>query len=80
MSYWIIEKRDDAIMGFVSGVQSQDTMAGPFETFEQAQEVKSVEYHRSGSYYYTIIESDSRPESDKRAYEFTDAQWEFDDV
>jgi len=55
-------------------------MAGPFETFEQAQEVKSVEYHRSGSYYYTIIESDSRPESDKRAYEFTDAQWEFDDV
>jgi len=80
MSFWIVEKRDDAIMGFVSGVQSQDTMAGPFETYEQALEIKSVEYHRSGAYYYTIIESNDRPESDKRAYEFTDAQWEFDDV
>jgi len=82
MSYWIVEKRDDAIMGFVSGVQSQDTIDGPFETFGQAQEVKSAEYRSwgSGSYYYTIIESNDRPKSDKRAYEFTDAQWEFDDV
>ena len=80
MSFWIVEKRDDAIMGFVSGVQSQDTMAGPFDTYEQALEVKDAEYRRAGAYYYTIIESDSKPESTKNAYEFTDAHWEFDDV
>ena len=80
MSYWIVEKRDDAIMGFVSGVQSQDTMDGPFETWEEAQEEKAADYRSFGAYYYTIIESNDRPESDKRAYEFTDALWEFDDV
>jgi hypothetical protein len=80
MSYWIVEKRDDAIMGFVNGIQSQDTMAGPFDSWEAAQEVKVMEYQRSGSYYYTIIESNDRPEPKKNAYEFVDADREFDDV
>jgi hypothetical protein len=80
MSFWIVEKRDDAIMGFVNGVQEQCPMAGPFDTYEKALAVKSSEYHSSGAYYYTIIESDNRPETTKNVYEFTDAHWEFDDV
>ena len=80
MSFWIVEKRDDAIMGFVNGVQAQDTMAGPFDTYEEALDTKSAEYHRGGAYYYTIIESDSRPESTKNVYEFAEAHREFDDV
>lgn len=80
MSFWIIEKRDDAILGFVTGVQAQWPMAGPFDTYEQALEVKNNEYQSSGVYYYTIIESNKRPEPTKDVYEFTDAEWEFDDV
>jgi len=79
MSYWIVEKRDDAIMGFVSGVQSEDTVDGPFDSWEAAQKVKAS-YRRCGSYYYTIIESNDRPKSKNNAYEFVDADREFDDV
>jgi len=79
MSYWIVEKRDDAIMGFVNGVQSQDTMDGPFDTWEAAQEEKAV-YRSNGSYYYTVVESNERPEAKSGAYEFVDADREFDDV
>jgi hypothetical protein len=80
MRYWIVEKRDDAIMGFVNGVQQQTPMAGPFDTYDQALDVKSAEYRSSGAYYYTIIESHSRPEATKNTYEFVDADREFDDV
>tara|TARA_B100000085_G_scaffold279746_1_gene303546 strand:- start:114 stop:356 length:243 start_codon:yes stop_codon:yes gene_type:complete len=80
MAFWIVEKRDDAIMGFVSGVQAQHPMAGPFDTFDQALEVKAREYSGSGAYYYTIVESETMPEPSKSVYEFTDAEWEFDDV
>lgn len=80
MAFWIIEKRDDAIMGFVSGVQAQHPMAGPFDSYEQALEVKQQEYSGSGAYYYTIVESDERPKPSRSVYEFADARWEFDDV
>ena len=80
MAFWIIEKRDDAIMGFVTGVQAQHPMAGPFDTFDQAVRVKEQEYSGSGAYYYTIVESETRPEPSKSVYEFTEAHWEFDDV
>ena len=80
MGFWIVEKRDDAIMGFVCGVQAQDTMAGPFSTYEDALLVKQAEYPRGGAYYYTIIESDSRPDSSRKTYEFVDADTEFYDV
>ena len=78
--FWIVEKRDDAIMGFISGVTESNTMAGPFNTFEEALSVKNSEYHSGGVYYYTIVESTERPSANRSAYEFTEAQWEFDDV
>ena len=80
MAFWIIEKRDDAIMGFVTGVQAQHPMAGPFETFDQAFEVKQREYTGSGAYYYTIVESEEMPKPARSVYEFANAGWEFDDV
>ncbi len=80
MAFWIVEKRDDAIIGFVSGVQAQHPMAGPFDSFEQALEVKEKEYTGSGAYYYTIIESETMPEPTRDVYEFAHADWEFDDV
>ena len=80
MKFWIVEKRDDAIMGIVNGVQAQYPMAGPFDTYEQALDIKSSEYRSSGVYYYTIIESYNRPEATKNVYEFVDADREFDDV
>jgi len=80
MAFWIIEKRDDAIMGFVTGVQAQHPMAGPFDTFDQALKVKEQEYSGSGAYYYTIVESETMPKPTKNVYEFAEAHWEFDDV
>ena len=80
MKFWIVEKRDDAIMGFVNGVQAQCPMAGPFDSFDQALEVKESEYQSGGAYYYTIVESHTRPEQSRSVYEFADADLEFDDV
>jgi len=79
MSYWIVEKRDDAIMGFVNGVQSQQAVAGPFGSYEEALEVKSQGYRRAGSYYYTVVESSSEPKARTNEYEFVDADREFED-
>ena len=78
--YWIVEKRDDAIMGYVNGVQTQETMAGPFDSYEYALHIKSNEYRRAGAYYYTIVESSEKPERKSNMYEFVDADREFDDV
>lgn len=80
MAFWIIEKRDDAIMGLVTGVQSQHPMAGPFNSYEQALEEKQREYTGSGAYYYTVVESDTMPKPERNVYEFANAEWEFDDV
>jgi hypothetical protein len=77
--YWIVEKRDDAIMGFVNGVQSQQTVAGPFDSYDKALEVKTQGYQRFGSRYYTVVENSSEPKSRTNEYEFVDADREFDD-
>lgn len=80
MAFWIVEKRDDAILGFVRGVKGQDLMAGPFDSFDEADAVRKSEYHGSRCYYYVVVESDTKPVSEKSMYEFTEAHWEFDDV
>ena len=80
MAFWIVEKRDDAIIGFVTGVQAQHPMAGPFDSYEQALKIKEQEYAGAGAYYYTIVESEAMPQPKRSVYEFTHADWEFDDV
>jgi len=77
--YWVICKRDDAVLGCVSGIQSQATVDGPFKDEDKAYEVKS-NCRRHGSYYYTVIESDNKPKDTEKEYEFADAAREFDDV
>lgn len=74
--FWILEKRDDAIMGCVSGRQSQTVVDGPFDSYESAWEVKR-NYSSFGSYYYAITESDERPADVDNDYEFVDADREF---
>ena len=79
MSFWIVEKRDDVICGQVSGIKTQQVIEGPFDTWDQALEVKS-QYRRYGSVYYVVVESDSKPKTIKDVYEFVDASYEFSDV
>ena len=74
--FWIVEKSDGAIMGFVNGTQTQNTMEGPFESHDDAMKAKGC-YRRYGCTWYTIMESDERPSNE---YEFVDAYHEFDDV
>jgi hypothetical protein len=77
--YWILEKRDDAIMGYVSGRKEQRVAEGPFDSFEKAFDAKQ-KFTSFGSYYYTIVESDELPGSIADDYEFVDAGREFEDV
>jgi hypothetical protein len=77
--YWILCKRDDAICGCVTGVQSQEVIAGPFDGWEKAYAHKAS-YQRHGSTFYTVTESSERPEEYERSYGFVDADREFDDV
>jgi len=77
--YWIIEKSDGAIMGFVNGTQTQSTIDGPFESYDEAMEAKQS-YRRYGCTWYAIVESDERPKDSSNDYEFVDAHYEFDDV
>lgn len=80
MSYWVVENRDDAIMGFVSGVKSQDTVDGPFNSFEEASLAKAGKSFYGGPYFYTVVHSCNRPKSGRSTYEFIDADWEFNDI
>jgi hypothetical protein len=77
--FWIVEKSDSAILGFVSGTQSQNTVAGPFDTYDAALEARQG-YRRYGCTWYTVVESDTKPKSSSNNYEFSEAHYEFDDV
>jgi len=77
--YWVVEKTDTAIAGCVSGVKSQRTVDGPFDDWDAAFSCKQ-RYRRYGCTYYTVTESETKPESSKEDYEFVDASREFDDV
>tara|TARA_Y100000034_G_scaffold81142_2_gene97287 strand:+ start:320 stop:580 length:261 start_codon:yes stop_codon:yes gene_type:complete len=77
--FWIVEKSDGAIMGFVNGTQTQNTMEGPFKSYDDAMKAKQC-YRRYGCTWYAIVESDERPKNSSNEYEFVDAYHEFDDV
>jgi len=77
--FWIVQKTDGAIMGFVNGTQSQDTIAGPFDSYDDAMTEKK-DYRRFGCTWYTVVESATAPKSHTNEYEFVDADREFDDV
>ncbi len=77
--FWILEKSDAAILGHVRGEKSQRVMAGPFDSYEKAMEEKSY-YRRWGCTWYAVVKSEAKPKSTKQEYEFTDAQYEFNDV
>jgi hypothetical protein len=77
--YWIMKKRDDAILGMVRGIQSAEAIDGPIDSFSEAVQSKA-KYRAHGSCYYSIVENECKPESYTREYEFLDAQDEFDDV
>lgn len=75
--FYLIEKRDDAILGITRGTQSQRVLRGPFETEEEAMALKPRPY---SSTYFIVVESDERPREYEREYEFADAEHEFDDI
>jgi len=77
--YWIIEKSDGAIMGFVNGTQTKRTIDGPFESYDDAMEARQG-YRRFGCTWYTVVESAERPKDTSKEYEFSEAHYEFDDV
>jgi hypothetical protein len=76
--FWIVKKSDAAILGFVSGTRTQDTVDGPFESYDAAMEEKQS-YRRFGCTWYTVVESKDKPESYTNEYEFVDAHREFED-
>ena len=77
--HWVVEKRDDAILGNVQGVQSQKTIEGPFDTYDEALEARG-KYQRFSSTYYAVVVADTRPPSTKTEYNFVDGAREFEDV
>jgi len=76
--FWILEKTDGAILGLASGSQSQRVIEGPFESWDDAFDVKRG-YRRYGCTYYTVVESAEEPTGYKKSYEFVDAHYEFED-
>ena len=76
--YWIVEKSDGAILGFVSGSRSEACVAGPFDTYDEAMDAKAG-YRRHGCTWYTVVESDAKPKNHSDTYRFVDADREFDD-
>tara|TARA_Y100000034_G_C6793139_1_gene355263 strand:- start:400 stop:669 length:270 start_codon:yes stop_codon:yes gene_type:complete len=76
--FWVVQFKDGAIMGFVSGEKSQKTVAGPFDTYDEAMEEKR-DWRRVGCIYYGIRESEEKPKDTSENYRFADADREFDD-
>tara|TARA_A100001015_G_scaffold316034_1_gene429320 strand:- start:1247 stop:1477 length:231 start_codon:yes stop_codon:yes gene_type:complete len=67
--WWIIEVRDDAILGCSSGVQSERTVSEGIETKEQATKEKQG-WSSCGSRYYKIVKSTERPKNWSKRYQF----------
>ena len=79
--FWVVEKRDDAIMGLVSGSKSERVVEGPLSDYDEAYELKArYSLYGSTNFWYTIVESDTKPENKWDKYEFVDAHREFEDV
>tara|TARA_Y100000310_G_C20456218_1_gene703193 strand:+ start:176 stop:409 length:234 start_codon:yes stop_codon:yes gene_type:complete len=77
MSFWIVMEFDSAILGFVSGEKSSETIAGPFETYDEAIGQRPRKHDCT---WYAIKEADHKPAPLKASYRFVDADREFDDV
>jgi hypothetical protein len=76
--FWVVEFKDEAIMGFVSGEKSQKTVAGPFDEYDDAAKEKR-DWRRVGCIYYGIRQSETKPKDTAEPYRFVDADREFDD-
>lgn len=76
--FWVIRKIDDAILGYKSGIQSQQVIGGPFKEYEEA-EIEKNNYFRYSSTYYTIQDSESKPKEYEKEYDFVDYDSEFSD-
>ena len=70
----IKEYSDEAILGFVNGSRSQRTIEGPFESYEDAMDVK-CRYRRNGCIYYGIRKSDTRPSDTNISYDMSRDNW-----
>ena len=77
--HWVVHKWDAAIVGQTRGPKGQETIAGPFEDYEEAQEEKST-WRRYGMHYYCVVQADAEPPKKDENFEFVDAAREFDDV
>ena len=77
--FWVVHKWDAAIVGAVRGPKGQETIAGPFTSFEEARAEKS-KWRRYGMNYYCVVQSPTEPPSKDETFEFVDAAREFDDV
>ena len=77
--HWVVHKWDAAITGQTRGPKGHETIAGPFEDYEDAQAEKSG-WRRHGMHYYCVVQSPTEPPSKEETYEFVDAPREFDDV
>ena len=78
MKFWLVLKTDGAALGLARGQQSQETMDGPFDSFDEAFDAKPRGSMGSAS-WITVVESETEPESTSEDYEFVDDECEFGD-
>lgn len=77
MRYWVVLKTDGAVLALARGQQSQETMSGPFDSWDEALDAKPRGGVGSAS-WCTVVESETEPKSTRNDYEFVDADSEFE--
>lgn len=83
--WWVMEVRDDALIGQVRGQCGERPAAGPYATEDEARkrhaEMRAMlRFAGSNNRYYKVKESEKEPKDTEKDYEFVDARDEFEDV
>jgi hypothetical protein len=68
--YWIVMKKDDALLGLKKGKQSQETISGPYFDHSKALDAMAKLSKLTENSWFAVVKSDEKPKRTETTYEF----------
>lgn len=68
--YWIVMKKDDALLGLKKGKQSQETISGPYFDHSKALDAMAKLSKLTENSWFAVVKSDEKPKRTESTYEF----------
>jgi len=72
--YWIVMKKDDALLGLKKGKQSQETIAGPYFDQVKALDAMAKLSRLTKNSWFTVVKSKEKPERTELSFEVAEEE------